>query len=94
MCFEFHIHGQCTGDSKRTPDKCQCLIRYYGVRLGSQTTISHEGMFAIGCCFKCNRQGVSVCDIDNCDVSFTPSYFINMTMKACWPFAAASNEIG
>ena len=50
------------------------------MRLGPQTTISDEGMFAIGCCFKCNRQGVSVRDIDNCDVSFTPSYALNMTI--------------
>ena len=63
-----------------------CVTLRYGVRWGSQTTTSHEGMFAICCCLKYSRvifkdrQGVSVHDIDNCDVSFTPSHVINMTM--------------
>ena len=80
------LHGQCGENVGENPDECPCLIKYYVVRWGSQTTTNDEGMSAIGCCFKCNRvilkdrQGVSVCDIDNCGLSFTPSHVINMTM--------------
>ena len=60
------VHGQCTGDARRMP--------------GSPRL--QRAMSAIACCFKYSRvifkdrQGVSVHDIVNCDVSFTPSHVL------------------